>query len=465
MQEMDKESTEREVETLWSQQYAMDAFKRFQRRDVLFGVHRPAKVSFADSFVDSGDEIMAHVRTIFIDCLSPSWDEDRVRELLKKYGEIEKVELARNMPSAGRKDYGFVKFDTHNAAVTCAKSINNTKLGEGDIKAKVRARLLRPHQRGRGKHISRDGFRFGHGSGRVVRSSWSRPDPHGFSPRGPRGISRRAPPPSLKRPVGPGDRRPLLSAPARGRPLTPPPSRSYDRRAPGIALFCFILKREYGRRDELPPPRSRGVTDYGSRVVPDRHPSYTEEYSSRNPGYFDLPRTTSRTATRRPYVDDAYAPRFERPSYCEERGRDYDTMPGSKRPYAVMDDVPPRYVDEGARHSRARLDYELAGGAPPYADAYGDRLGRSNQGYGASRSSMSGHDSHSLYESRQGMGYGGGSFSRSDIGGMYPSSGDGGDYMPRVSDVGGSSYSSMYPSRGMGSSSYMGGGGGSASYY
>ncbi|MBA0603920.1 hypothetical protein Gorai_006832, partial [Gossypium raimondii] len=38
---------------------AMDAFKRLQRRDVLFGVDRPAKVSFADSFIDPGDEIMA----------------------------------------------------------------------------------------------------------------------------------------------------------------------------------------------------------------------------------------------------------------------------------------------------------------------------------------------------------------------------------------------------------------------
>lgn len=40
---------------------AMDAFKRLQRKDVLFGVERPAKVSFADSFIDPGDEIMAQV--------------------------------------------------------------------------------------------------------------------------------------------------------------------------------------------------------------------------------------------------------------------------------------------------------------------------------------------------------------------------------------------------------------------
>lgn len=98
------------------------------------------------------------------------------------------------------------------------------------------------------------------------------------------------------------------------------------------------LKREYSQRDELPPPRSREVMDYGSRVFPDRRSTYREEYSSRNSGYFDLPRTTSRTAARRPYGDDAYAQRFERPppSYREGRGRDYDTISGSKRPYPVM---------------------------------------------------------------------------------------------------------------------------------
>lgn len=71
---------------------------------------------------------------MFIDGLLASWDEDRVRVLLKKFGEIEKVELARNMPSARRKDFGFVTFDSHDAAVTCAKSINNVELGEGDHK-------------------------------------------------------------------------------------------------------------------------------------------------------------------------------------------------------------------------------------------------------------------------------------------------------------------------------------------
>ena len=45
-----------------SRSNAMDAFKRLQKRDVTFGLDRPAKVSFADSFIDPGDEIMAQVK-------------------------------------------------------------------------------------------------------------------------------------------------------------------------------------------------------------------------------------------------------------------------------------------------------------------------------------------------------------------------------------------------------------------
>lgn len=74
------------------------------------------------------------MKTVFVDGLPASWDEDRVKEHLKKFGLIEKIELARNMPSAKRKDFGFVTFDAHDAAVACAEGINNQDLGEGDHK-------------------------------------------------------------------------------------------------------------------------------------------------------------------------------------------------------------------------------------------------------------------------------------------------------------------------------------------
>ncbi|KAK2995202.1 hypothetical protein RJ640_000507 [Escallonia rubra] len=449
-----------------SRSEAMDAFKRLQRRDVLFGVDRPAKISFADSFIDPGDEIMAQVKTVFVDGLPASWDEDRVRELLKKYGEVEKIELARNMPSAKRKDFGFITFGTHDAAVTCAKSINNAELGEGENKAKVRARLSRPLQRGKGKHIPRGDYRPGRGIARSFRSPWARPLPRSLPLAGVRGIRGRVPPPidrGLKRPVGFRDRRPVMAMPPRGRPL-PPFSRSYDRRPPVPSYPKSSFKRDYGRREEL-PPRSRAAADYGSRVPSERRTSYRDSYSSRGSGYTDLPRVTSRPAARRGYVDEGYEQRFERPppSYREGRGREYDTVSGSKRPYAAVDDVPPRYAEPGVRQSRARLDYEVNGSSSQYSDAYSDRVGRSNVGYSSSRSSMSGQDSHGLYSSRQGMGYGGGSYSGSDVGGMYSSS-FGSDYMSRGGDVGGSSYSSLYSGRSLGGNSYMGSGG-SGSYY
>ncbi|KAK9911138.1 hypothetical protein M0R45_035061 [Rubus argutus] len=447
---------------------AMDAFKRLQKRDIVFGVDRPAKVSFADSFIDPGDEIMSQVKTIFVDGLPASWDEDYVQQLLKDYGEIEKIELARNMPSAKRKDFGFVTFDTPDNALTCANCINNAELGEGDNKAKLRARLSRPLQRGKGKHVGRGDYRSPRAVGRVIRGSWGHSTPPRSLPmRGLRGVGSRIPPASVKRPVGVRDRRPVMSFPPRARPL-PPPARSYDRRPPVPTYPKSSFKREYGRRDDLPPPRSRAAVDYSSRAMPERRQSYRDDYSTRGPSYADPPRSTSRSTARRAYVDDSYGQRFERhppppppPSYHREgRARDYDSISGSKRPYSALDDVPPRYADAGIRQSRARLDYEYGSGSSQYGDGYSDRLGRSSLGYGSSRTSQ---DSHGLYSSRQSMGYGGGSYGGNDVGGMYSSS-YGGDYISRGNDVGGSSYSSMYSGRGVGGSSYMGSGG-SGSYY
>ncbi|XP_033148300.1 RNA binding motif protein, X-linked-like-1 isoform X3 [Brassica rapa] len=439
------------------------------------------------------------VKTIFIDGLSTSWSEEHVRDLLKRYGKLEKIELARNMPSARRKDFGFVTFDTHEAAVTCAKSINNSELGEGEDKAKVRARLSRPlHGAGKGRQPSRSDHRSSrHGSRRSGRSSLAR-----LPPRSSRGVGPRAPPPSsAKRVSGSRGRRPRpplpppararpsrpLPPPARSRPLPPParsrplppPARSYDRRPPVPPYPKASLKRDYGRRDDLLPPRSRPALSYSSsRLSPERHLSYRDDYAPRGSAYSDIPRDSSRLEMRRPYGEDLYSPRFERPppSYSEGRSRAYDEpLPGSKRPYSALDDVPPRYADVDARHSRARLDYDL--GPSQYGESYGDRIPRSSLGYGSSRNAMTSHDSRGPYSSsRQGMDYGGGSYSSSDVVGMYSSSygsepprrdvssSYGSDIPPRR-DGGGSSYSSVYSSRGLGGSSYSGGGGGPGSYY
>ncbi|CAJ2645628.1 unnamed protein product [Trifolium pratense] len=460
---------------------AKEAYKRLQKTDVAFGDDKLSDVSFADSFIDLGDDVMAQVKTVFIDLLPPSWDEDFVRDLLKKYGEVEKVELAKNMPAARRKNYGFVTFATHAAAVECAKSITSAGLGEGSKKAKVRARLSRPLQKIRGKHVTRKDFS-SRKSGRLARPSRSGPIPRSRPLPRNQPIPRNRPIPQSRparvvrrfgnhippvRPSSARNRRPVTSMPVRARPITPP-ARSYDRRL-AAAYPKSSMKRAYDRPVDLPPPRSRVSADYGSQMSSQRRPSSYGDYPARDSAYSDLHRNASRTAPRRGYLDDGYDRRLERPppppphlSYREGRPHDYDTQSGSKRPYASIDDISPRYADAGARQSRSRLDYDYGGSGSQYREAYDDRLGRSSFGYhSGSRSSISIQNSHGTYSSRHDTSYGRGSIGDSD-GGIYSSS-YGRDYVSRESDVGRSSYSSMYSSRGMnGSSSYTGGGG---SYY
>lgn len=45
---------------------ALEACKRLQKRDVVFGTDRTARVAFADTFIEPDDEIMSHVCTKFV---------------------------------------------------------------------------------------------------------------------------------------------------------------------------------------------------------------------------------------------------------------------------------------------------------------------------------------------------------------------------------------------------------------
>lgn len=114
---------------------AMTAYKRLQKPDAVFGhSERTAKVAFAEPLSEPDPDVMAQVKSVFVDGLPPHWDEDRVREKFKGFGEIARIMLARNMSSAKRKDFGFVDFTTHEAAVACVEGINNIELNDGNSK-------------------------------------------------------------------------------------------------------------------------------------------------------------------------------------------------------------------------------------------------------------------------------------------------------------------------------------------
>lgn len=113
----------------------MLAYKRLQKPDVIFGhAERTAKVAFAEPIREPDPEVMAQVKSVFINGLPAHWDEDHVRDLFKSYGEIVRIVLARNMSTAKRKDYGFVDFTTHEAAVACVDGVNKSELGDGASK-------------------------------------------------------------------------------------------------------------------------------------------------------------------------------------------------------------------------------------------------------------------------------------------------------------------------------------------
>ncbi|XP_077235441.1 uncharacterized protein LOC143877320 isoform X2 [Tasmannia lanceolata] len=137
---------------------AMTAFQRLRKPFAIFGCDISAKVAFAQSSIHPSQEALSQVKTVYVEGLPGSWDEEKVKEHCQQYGEIDKVELSRNFGSAKRKDFGFIAFTSRESAIACVEGINSAQLGEGDIK--VKANLAKPQNKGRlAKQGARGGFK------------------------------------------------------------------------------------------------------------------------------------------------------------------------------------------------------------------------------------------------------------------------------------------------------------------
>ncbi|KAH9328229.1 hypothetical protein KI387_000337, partial [Taxus chinensis] len=409
-------------------QDAMNAFRRLQKRDAVFGCDRSAKVAFAENSIRADEEAMSQVKTVFIDGLTEVWDEERIKEEFKKYGEIEKVQLSRNMSKSKRKDYGFVQFTSREDALACVEGVNKSELGEGDIK--IKANLAKPQHKGRGKQGFRGGYPIGDDStdnkprkGRMSRR---------FRSKGLRGQAGR----------GPAGHRGKI--PGRGKEVR---DGKKDKAAETIQDKSKSISKKDNekKRNRDNEKRGRGGQVSGSRQ--DHNKSRRFSQSGRAP-----PRVSSRNL---PYPRDSYTRHLELVnSYIGEAGRPYGAISGSKRPYSAVDDVP-RYADPALRNSRARVDYDV-GGASLYAGAaYGQsvRLGR------APEASYGGHPRGSYGYDRD-VGYGRSSLAGAGVGGVY-SSGYATSSIPGRTDIAGSSYSALYPSRTSGAGYLPGRGSGS----
>lgn len=326
---------------------AMFAYKRLQKPDAIFGhTERTAKVAFAEPLQEPDPEVMAKVKSVFVDGLPPHWDEDRVRKHFKVYGDIERITLARNMSTAKRKDFGFVDFTSHEAAVACIADINSKELVDGNSKTKVRSRLSNPMPKTQAvKGGMCGGFRIGRPTGR----SFGR--------------------------TGPPFNRPNFQH-QQGRPFRHfnDPVGPYGRRVPfrgghGAAGGPGTGRPNFGG------PR-HGVVDRGvGRPGPPRR----EPFPLDDGGY-------SRPFMGRHYDDPYY----------------YDDTHGLKRPYYMIDQDP-AFMEPS--RVRPRFDYSDSGRGAHFRDTYGAGSSLYSSGY---YGPDYGGRPHSSYNGRD-RSYGGGS--------------------------------------------------------
>ncbi|KAJ7564328.1 hypothetical protein O6H91_02G013000 [Diphasiastrum complanatum] len=333
---------------------ALKAFKQLQKPDVVFGTERSAKVSWAQPLNEPDEEVMAQVKSVFVDGMPPTWDEEQVKERFGKFGEIERIMLARNMSSAKRKDFGFINYSSRDAALACIEALNNTEIAEGETKVKLKVMLAKPQSKSRSvKGGARGGFHLGQETGRGRGGSLGRMG------QGGRGFTRGG---------------------ARDNYFSSRGVSDYNARASSLQqLFQAVKERAYEEERQLAAQRtalwgSGGAISAGDRVknvLPARKESFhigqedrSRKTSNIGRGFgaqgagqfgnqvsyrerFDIDAANPRVNAGR---KDAVAPvsaHFGRPVHGYAA-----PAPASKRPYSAVDDGR-KYAD---RQTRARLE-------------------------------------------------------------------------------------------------------------
>uniref|UniRef100_A0A0D6QY14 RRM domain-containing protein n=1 Tax=Araucaria cunninghamii TaxID=56994 RepID=A0A0D6QY14_ARACU len=356
---------------------AMNAYKRLQKPDVIFGGERTAKVAFAEPLREPDAEVMAQVKSVFVDGLPPFWDEERVKEHLKGFGEIEKVVLARNMPTAKRRDFGFVNFISHEQAEACIEGLNNTMIIDGDAKLKVKVRLANPLPKSQAvKGGMRGGFPIGRsGIGIRTRPGWKlgvarapfkkvgMSRGRGFMPRGrARGVPGRGGRISLRD----DDDVNSLFRTFREQLIHDERQAPTGRGRRAVGALRRGSYRSYTRQNDAYHSRTAATTRVGedipTRTVAGVRPvAYKDSYGSRRGG---LARPGARPIPPRrqsfPPSEDLYSRRLDRDvEHSRLRPDPYayeDVHPGTKRSYSEVDEHL-GYAEPGRAPARTRYDY------------------------------------------------------------------------------------------------------------
>ncbi|KAL7001642.1 hypothetical protein U1Q18_002794 [Sarracenia purpurea var. burkii] len=137
---------------------ALAALQRLRKPDAVFGRDRTAKVAFAQSPMHPNQEVLSQVKTVYVEGITDAWNEEKLKEICKQYGDVEEVKLSRSLGTK-RKDYGFITFTSRESALACVEGINGAHIGEGEVKA-IKAHIAKPHFKGRlQKQGTRGGFK------------------------------------------------------------------------------------------------------------------------------------------------------------------------------------------------------------------------------------------------------------------------------------------------------------------
>ncbi|KAL3532225.1 hypothetical protein ACH5RR_005746 [Cinchona calisaya] len=122
---------------------AQIALSKLQKHDV-FVNQMKINVDWAQPVIEPKEEEMLKVKTVYAEYLPPSWDEEKVREFFKRFGEVESITLAKKLPLSKRKDFAFVNYTKRGAALACIEAFGHEQLDDEGSKVKVKLSLAKP---------------------------------------------------------------------------------------------------------------------------------------------------------------------------------------------------------------------------------------------------------------------------------------------------------------------------------
>ncbi|CAN4118337.1 unnamed protein product [Withania somnifera] len=122
---------------------AQIAFSKLQKKDA-FGKHVKVKVAWAQPLIEPNEEEMLKVKAVYAEYLPSSWNEEKVRDYFGKFGDIESIVLAKDLPSSRRKDFAFVNYMSRESALACIEAFSHVPANDSGSKVNMKVSLAKP---------------------------------------------------------------------------------------------------------------------------------------------------------------------------------------------------------------------------------------------------------------------------------------------------------------------------------